>query len=90
MMNKGRLTECQFLQCAASSLGVHEVDERELEDEPCCDDGHVFPANGGDSNGVDILREETADLAPDLLDGDTAGSLGVGKEFGEVGWIALA
>jgi hypothetical protein len=43
-----------------------------------------------DGNGVDVLREETADLSPDLLDGDTTGSLGEGEKFGEVSWIQLA
>jgi hypothetical protein len=86
----GALTEGKFLQCSASSLRVKEVDESQFNKEPGCDDGHVFPADAANGDGVDVLREETADLAPHLLDGDAAGTLGIGEEFREVGWMRLA
>ena len=76
--------ERQLLKRTAARLGVHEVDEKELEGNPSTVDGEVFPIDGFERNGVDIVGEETADLAEDLLDSDTAGTNGVGEEFDEV------
>jgi len=76
---ESELTEGQFFQRSACSLGIHKVDECKLEDEPSCNDGQVFPANSGNGDGINVLCEETADLAPDLFDCDSAGSLSIGK-----------
>jgi len=82
--------ERQLLKRTAARLGVHEVDEEKLEGNPSAVDGEVFPVDGFESNGVDVVGEETADLAENLLDSDSAGTNGVGKEFDKVGCKVLA
>lgn len=73
--------ERQFLQRSARRLGVHEVDENELEGDPAAVDGEVFPVDCAESYGVHVIGEESADFTEDLLDSYAAGSLGVGEEF---------
>jgi hypothetical protein len=80
-----RLTECQFLEGSAICLRVHEVHEQTLESDPAAVDGKVLPVDLAQSNGVDVEVEEARELAEDLLNTDTHGTLGVGEEFNEVG-----
>jgi hypothetical protein len=54
------LTESKLFERTAVSLGVHEVDEHELESDPAAVDGEVFPVNGCDGLGVHVNREETS------------------------------
>jgi hypothetical protein len=81
--------EGEFLESAVVGLGVHEVDEGELEEDPAAVDGHEFPAYGVQGYGVDVVVEESSDLAEDLFDSDTTCALRVGPEFDEVGccWL---
>ena len=82
---KGR-TESQLLQGAARSLGVQEEDDHELESDPTTVDSKVLPLDGIEGDGVDVGGEETGELAEDLLDTNTTGSLGVGPKLDKVGW----
>ena len=84
------LTEGEFLEGAAVGLGVEGVDEDELESDPSAVDGHVLPVDSLESKGVDVGGEEATALAENLLNSDTHGTLGVGEEFDEVGYIMLA
>lgn len=60
--------ERQLLERASARLGIHEIDEQELERNPPAVDGKVFPINRFQRHGVYVVGEETADLAEDLLD----------------------
>jgi len=77
--------ESQLLEGAARSLGVQEVDNEELESDPTTIDSKVLPLDGVEGDGVDVGGEETSKLAEDLLDTDTARSLGIGPKFDKVG-----
>jgi hypothetical protein len=79
-------TESKFFEGAAAGLGVEEVDDAELEEDPSTVDGQVSPLDGVESNRVDVCGEESCELAEDLLDTDTSASHRVGPEFDEVGW----
>jgi hypothetical protein len=68
------------------SFRVHEEDEPEFKGDPAAVDGEVLPADGAEGDGVDVVGEEAAELAEDLLNTDTTGALGIGEEFDEVGW----
>jgi hypothetical protein len=78
------LTESEFFERATVRLGVHEVDEHELERDPSAVDGKVLPADGGDGLGVDVDGEEATNLAPDLLETDTHGTHLVGEQLDQV------
>lgn len=80
-----KLTESQLLESAVVRLGVEEVDGDELEEDPSAVDGEVLPADGVEGLGVDVGGEETTELAENLLDTDTPGTLSVGEDFDEVG-----
>jgi hypothetical protein len=79
-----RLTKCQFLEGSAICLRVHEVYEQTLESDPATVDGKVLPVDLAQSDGVDVEVEEACELAENLLDTDTHGTLGVREEFDEV------
>lgn len=70
-------------------LGVEEVDEDELEEDPRAVDGEELPVDGLEGDGVDVAGEEATDLAEDLLNSDTTGALSVWEELDEVGWRVL-
>jgi hypothetical protein len=72
------------------SLGVHPVDEGELEEDPAAVDGEELPVEGVEGERVDVGGEEATELAEDLLDSDTTAALGVGEEFDEVGWYVVS
>jgi hypothetical protein len=43
----------------------------------------------GLTDGVDVGSEELSGLAPELEDGDTAGTLGVGEDLNQVGCTSV-
>ena len=71
-------------------LGVHPVDEGELEEDPAAVDGEELPVESIEGERVDVGGEEATELAEDLLDSDTTAALGVGEEFDEVGWWSVS
>lgn len=77
--------ECQLFQSTTGSLRVHEVDEAQLEEDPAAVDGEVLPVDGLERDRVDVVGEEAADLAENLLDAYAARAHVVGEEFDEVG-----
>lgn len=56
------------------SLGVHEEDEQPLEGDPAAVYSHEFPAYGVESNRIDVVGEEEADLAEHLFNSNSSGS----------------
>ena len=84
------LTESQLFESPAVSLGVHEVDEDGLEREPATVNCQELPADLIHGKRVNVGREETTELAPDLFDADSTAALGVREEFDEIGCRLLA
>lgn len=83
----GIRTEGKLLEGAAAGLGVEKVDDEELKGDPAAVDGEIPPPNGVEGDRVDVGGKEARKLAEDLLDGDTAASLGVGPEFNQVSYL---
>ncbi|KAI6750870.1 hypothetical protein HG530_014320 [Fusarium avenaceum] len=77
------LEHCKFFKGASAGLGVEEVDNNELEENPSTVDGQVAPLDGIEGDRVDVGREEPCELAEDLLDTDAAASHRVGPKFDE-------
>jgi hypothetical protein len=77
--------EGKLLESAAAGLGVQEVDDGKLKGDPAAVDGEVAPLDGVEGNRVDVGREETGELAKDLLHTDTTAAVGVGPELDKVG-----
>jgi hypothetical protein len=84
------LTESKLLERTAVRLGVEQVHDDELESNPAAVDGEVLPVDGIEGDGVDVGGEEAAELAEDLLDTDTHGTLGIGEELDKVRWFAVS
>lgn len=80
-----KLTESKLLEGAVVRFGVEKVYGDELKRDPTAVDGQELPVDGVERLGVDVGGEETAQLAENLLDADTHGTLGVGEDFDEVG-----
>lgn len=78
-------TESKFLEGSATGLGVEEVDDAELEENPTTVNGQVSPLDSIESNGVDVGGEETGKLSENLLDTDTTASHRVRPKFDQVG-----
>lgn len=85
-----QLTECQFFEGAAAGLGVQEIDDAELEEDPAAVDGKVLPRDGGKGDRVDVGREETGQLAEDLLNTDATAAVSVRPELDQVRCSMLA
>ena len=83
------LTESKFLERTPVGLGIEQIDEDELKEDPPAVDGEELPVDGLEGDGVDVAGEEATDLAEDLLNSDTTGALGVWEELDEVGWRVL-
>lgn len=82
---RGKLTECQFLESSTGGLGVEEENECKFKSNPTTVDGEELPSDSGHGNRIDVLGEETSELAENLLDSDTTSSLCVWEKFDEVG-----
>jgi len=67
-------------------LGIHEEYEEPFECNPATVNSHEFPADCLQGNGIDIVREEKTNLAPNLLDTDTAGSDVIWEELDKERW----
>jgi hypothetical protein len=84
------LTESQLLESAVVRLGVEEVDGDEFKGDPAAVDGEELPVDGVKGEGVDVGGEEAAELAEDLLDSNTHGTLSIWEDLDEVGCNTLA
>jgi hypothetical protein len=63
------------------SFRVEEVDKQALECDPAAVDSKKLPVESAKRDRVNVVGEEAASLAKDLLDSNTAGSLGVWEKF---------
>ena len=68
------------------SLRVHEKDEEPFESNPATIHGHKLPANCVESDWIDVVGKEQANLAKDLLNTNSTGSDVIWEEFDEEGW----
>jgi hypothetical protein len=82
-------TEGELFEGAAARLGVQQVDDGELKEDPAAVDGQEPPLDCVEGDGVDVGGEEAGELAEDLLDTDATAAVGVGPQLDEVGWMLL-
>lgn len=82
---KGLHTESQFFERATRRLRPQEPDENGLGGDPAAVDEQVLPADGLGADGIDVGAKELRSLAPELEDGDTAGTLCVREDLDKVG-----
>jgi hypothetical protein len=72
------------------SFRIHEEDKEPLERDPAAVHGHEFPAYGVESNRIDVVGEEEANLAKDLLNSNTSSSHMIREKLNEESWNLLS
>lgn|SRR5687768_591970 len=76
--------ESKLLKSAVEGFRIEKEYDNELKGNPTTVDSQVAPADGGDSNRVNVIREETCELSKDLLDADTAATCSIGPKLDKV------
>lgn len=79
-----KLTESKLFQRTTAGLRIEEEDNAKLEEDPATVNGKVSPGDCAEGDGVDVGGEETSELAKNLLNANTAASLGIRPELDQV------